>query len=254
MSVLNNAAINIPSPLNEPVLSYAPGTPERQKIKASLEELKSKQIEIPLIIGGKEVRTGNLAKISCPHDHSIQLGSYHKAGAKEVQLAIDAAMAAKPVWEKLRWEERAAIFLKAADLLAGPYRFLINAATMLNISKNPFQAEIDAACELIDFLRFNVYFAQQVYEDQPMHSSPQVWNYVQHRQSEGDHAQADGDSHMQWYGQQQDDGPREARPDQCAVRDFPVDRDVGHRADQQRVAGQPGHVQRLVFHITEGHP
>jgi len=185
MSVLNNASINIPFPQNEPVLSYAPGTPERQKIKESLEELKSKQIEIPLIIGGKEVRTGNLAKISCPHDHSIQLGSYHKAGAKEVQLAIDAAMAAKPVWEKLRWEERAAIFLKATDLLAGPYRFLINAATMLNISKNPFQAEIDAACELIDFLRFNVYFAQQVYEDQPMHSSPQVWNYVQHRPLEG---------------------------------------------------------------------
>ncbi len=185
MSVLNNASINIPFPQNEPVLSYAPGTPERQKIKESLEELKSKQIEIPLIIGGKEVRTGNLAKISCPHDHSIQLGSYHKAGAKEVQLAIDAAMAAKPVWEKLRWEERAAIFLKAADLLAGPYRFLINAATMLNISKNPFQAEIDAACELIDFIRFNVYFAQQVYEDQPMHSSPQVWNYVQHRPLEG---------------------------------------------------------------------
>ena len=185
MPVLNNASINIPFPQNELVLSYAPGTPERQKIKATLEELKAKQIDVPLIIGGKEVRTGNLAKISCPHDHSIQLGSFHKAGAKEVQQAIDAAMAAKPAWEKLRWEERAAIFLKAADLLAGPYRFLINAATMLNISKNPFQAEIDAACELIDFLRFNVYFAQQVYEDQPMHSSPQVWNYVQHRPLEG---------------------------------------------------------------------
>lgn len=185
MSVLNNAAINMPFPQNEPVLSYAPGTPERQKIKTALDELKSKQIEVPLIIGGKEVRTGNLAKISCPHDHSIQLGSYHKAGAKEVQMAIDAAMAAKPVWQNLRWEERASIFLKAADLLAGPYRFLINAATMLNISKNPFQAEIDAACELIDFLRFNVYFAQQVYAEQPMHSSQQIWNYVQHRPLEG---------------------------------------------------------------------
>ncbi len=185
MSVLNNASINIPFPQNEPVLSYAPGTPERQKIKAALEELKSKQIEVPLIIGGKEIRTGNLAKIACPHDHSIELGNYHKAGAKEVQMAIDAAIAAKPVWENLRWEERAAIFLKAADLLAGPYRFLINAATMLNISKNPFQAEIDAACELIDFLRFNVYFAQQVYEEQPLLSSPQVWNYVQHRPLEG---------------------------------------------------------------------
>ncbi|MDX2494375.1 MAG: L-glutamate gamma-semialdehyde dehydrogenase [Desulfuromusa sp.] len=185
MSVLNNAAINIPFPQNEPVLSYAPGTPERQKIKDALEELKSKQIEVPLIIGGKEVRTGNLAKIACPHDHSIQLGSYHKAGAKEVQMAIDAAMAAKPVWQSLRWEERASIFLTAADLLAGPYRFLINAATMLNISKNPFQAEIDAACELIDFLRFNVYFAQEVYADQPMHSPSPIWNYVQYRPLEG---------------------------------------------------------------------
>ncbi len=185
MSVLNNAAINIPFPQNEPVLSYAPGTPERQKIKDALEELQSKQIEVPLIIGGKEVRTGNLAKISCPHDHSIQLGSYHKAGAKEVQMAIDAAMAAKPVWQSLRWEERVSIFLKAADLLAGPYRFLINAATMLNISKNPFQAEIDAACELIDFLRFNVYFAQEIYADQPLHSPSPIWNYVQHRPLEG---------------------------------------------------------------------
>lgn len=185
MSVLNNASINIPFPQNEPVLSYAPGTPERQQLKAALDELKSKQLEVPLIIGGKEVRTGNLAKIACPHDHSIELGQYHKAGAKEVQLAIDAAMAAKPVWESLRWEERAAIFLKAADLLAGPYRFLINAATMLNISKNPFQAEIDAACELIDFLRFNVYYAQEIYSEQPLHSPSPIWNYVQHRPLEG---------------------------------------------------------------------
>ncbi len=185
MNLLNNASINVPVPQNEPNLTYAPGTPERAKLKTALEELKSKQVEVPLIIGGKEVRTGNTAKIACPHDHSITLGTYHKAGPKEVQMAIDAAMAAKPVWESLRWEERAAIFLKAADLLAGPYRFLINAATMLNISKNPFQAEIDSACELIDFLRFNVYFAQQVYEDQPMLSSRQVWNYVQHRPLEG---------------------------------------------------------------------
>jgi len=185
MNVLNNAVISIPFPQNEPVLSYAPGTPERQKIKEALEELKSKQIEVPLIIGGKEVRTGNLAKISCPHDHSVKLGHYHKAGAKEVQMAIDAAMAAKPVWQSLRWEERAAIFLKAADLLAGPYRFLINAATMLNISKSPFQAEIDAACELIDFIRFNVYFAQEIYKDQPLHSPSPIWNYVQHRPLEG---------------------------------------------------------------------
>ncbi len=185
MSLLNNASINVPVPANEPNLTYAPGTPERTKLKTALEELKSNQIEVPLIIGGKEIRTGNIAKIACPHDHSISLGTYHKAGAKEVQLAIDAAMAAKPVWDSLRWEERAAIFLKAADLLAGPYRFLMNAATMLNISKTPFQAEIDSACELIDFLRFNVYFAQQIYADQPMLSSRFTWNYVQHRPMEG---------------------------------------------------------------------
>lgn len=185
MNLMNNAAINVPVPQNEPVLNYAPGSPERQKLAATLDELKSKQIEVPLIIGGKEIRTGRLAKIACPHDHSAELGQYHKAGPKEVQMAIDAAMAAKPVWEALRWEERAAIFLKAADLLADPYRFLINAATMLNISKNPFQAEIDSACELIDFLRFNVYFAQEIYKEQPMYSSAPTWNYVQHRPLEG---------------------------------------------------------------------
>ncbi len=185
MNVLNNAAVNVPFPENESNLTYAPGTPERSQLKAALEELKSKQIDVPLIVGGKEIRTGDMAKISCPHDHSISLGTYHKAGPKEVQMAIDAAMAAKPVWESLRWEERAAIFLKAADLLAGPYRFLMNAATMLNISKTPFQAEIDSACELIDFLRFNVYFAQQIYAEQPMHNSRYTWNYVQHRPMEG---------------------------------------------------------------------
>ena len=185
MNLLNNAIVNVPLPQNEPNLTYAPGTAERSQLKAALEELKAKQIEVPLIIGGKEVRTGDTAKIACPHDHSINLGTYHKAGPKEVQMAIDAAMAAKPIWDSLRWEERAAIFLKAADLLAGPYRFLINAATMLNISKNPFQAEIDSACELIDFIRFNVYFAQQIYADQPMHNSPGLWNYTQHRPMEG---------------------------------------------------------------------
>ena len=185
MNLLNNATVSVPLPQNEPNLTYAPGTAERSQLKAALEELKAKQIEVPLIIGGKEVRTGDTAKIACPHDHSINLGTYHKAGPKEVQMAIDAAMAAKPVWESLRWEERAAIFLKAADLLAGPYRFLLNAATMLNISKNPFQAEIDSACELIDFIRFNVYFAQQIYADQPMHNSRFLWNYTQHRPMEG---------------------------------------------------------------------
>ncbi|MEA3362985.1 MAG: L-glutamate gamma-semialdehyde dehydrogenase [Thermodesulfobacteriota bacterium] len=185
MSVLNNATINIPFPENEPVLSYAPGTSERQKLKDALEELKSKQTEVPLVIGGKDIYTGDTAKIACPHDHAQELGIYHKAGPKETQMAIDAAMAAKPAWENMRFEERAAIFLKAADLLAGPYRFLMNAATMLNTSKSPMQAEIDASCELIDFLRFNVYFAQQVYDDQPLHSPTPIWNYVQNRPLEG---------------------------------------------------------------------
>ncbi|MFO7813954.1 MAG: L-glutamate gamma-semialdehyde dehydrogenase [Pelovirga sp.] len=185
MNLLNNAVLSVPYPQNEPVLSYAPGTPERSQIREALADLKSKEVEVPLIIGGKEVRTGDLAKIACPHDHSVTLGQYHKAGPKETQMAIDAAMAAKPAWEALRWEERAAIFLKAAELLAGPYRFLVNAATMLNISKSPYQAEIDSACELIDFLRFNVYFAQQVYAEQPLHSPPPIWNYVQHRPLEG---------------------------------------------------------------------
>lgn len=185
MSVLNNASIKIPFPKNEPVLSYAPGTPERASLRVALDDLKSKQVEVPLVIGGKDVYTGDTEKIACPHDHSIELGRYHKAGPKEVQMAIDAAMAAKPVWESMRWEERAAIFLKAAELLAGPYRFLMNAATMLNTSKSPLQAEIDAACELIDFLRFNVYFAQEVYDDQPLYSPQPTWNYVQNRPLEG---------------------------------------------------------------------
>lgn len=185
MTVLNNATINIPFPQNEPVLSYAPGTPERQQLKAALNQLKGQQIEVPLVIGGKDIKTGKTAKIACPHDHSIELGQYHQAGPQETQLAIDAAMAAKPVWESMRFEERASIFLKTAELLAGPYRFLMNAATMLNTSKSAMQAEIDAACELIDFLRFNVYFAQQVYEDQPLHSPSPIWNYVQNRPLEG---------------------------------------------------------------------
>jgi 1-pyrroline-5-carboxylate dehydrogenase len=185
MNLMNNAIISVPFPNNEPVLNYAPGSPERDRLKEALTELQSRELEVPLIIGGKELKTGDLARIANPGDHKMCLGHYHKAGSAEVQLAIDAAMAAKPIWASLRWEERAAIFLKAADLLAGPYRFLLNAATMLSIGKNPFQAEIDAACELIDFLRFNVYFAQQIYSEQPLHNSPQLWNLVQYRPLEG---------------------------------------------------------------------
>jgi len=185
MNLLNNAILKVPTPSNEPVYSYAPGTPERDKLKAAIEDIKSKKVEIPLIIGGKEVRTGNLGKVVMPHDHQHVLGEYHLAGEKEINMAIEAAMAAKEEWAALRWEERASIFLKAAELLAGKYRYVMNAISMLSTGKTSFQAEIDAACELIDFLRFNVYYAQQVYSDQPLHSPAGIWNYVQQRPLEG---------------------------------------------------------------------
>jgi len=185
MNLLNNAIFKVPMPFNEPVYEYAPGSPERAKLKAALDDIVGKRIEIPLIIGGKEVRTGNLGQVVMPHDHQHVLADYHQAGEKEIELAIEAAMAAKQQWATLRWEERAGIFLKAADLLAGKYRFVMNALSMLSTSKSAYQAEIDATCELIDFLRFNVYFAQQVYSDQPLYSSKGIWNSVQQRPLEG---------------------------------------------------------------------
>jgi 1-pyrroline-5-carboxylate dehydrogenase len=185
MNLLNNAILRVPTPVNEPIYSYAPGTPERDLLKAAIAEITSKQVEIPLIIGGKEIRTGKTGKITMPHDHQHVLGEYHLAGEKEINMAIDAAMAAKEGWANLRWEERAAIFLKAAELLSGKYRYLMNAISMLSTSKSAYQAEIDAACELIDFLRFNVYYAQQVYTDQPLYSPKGYWNYVQQRPLEG---------------------------------------------------------------------
>ncbi len=184
MNLINNGVINIPEPVNEPILTYAPGSPEKEKVKTALTEMAAKELDIPLIIGGKEVRTGDLGKAVMPHDHKHVLATYHKAGPKEVQMAIDAAVDAQEMWQSFRWEERSAIFLKAADLLATKYRALINAGAMLAGGKNVFQAEIDAACEFIDFLRFNVKFAQNIYERQPV-SSPGVWNYVQHRPLEG---------------------------------------------------------------------
>ena len=184
MNLINNGVINIPEPINEPILAYAPGSPEKKAVKAALAEMAGKELDIPLIIGGKEVRTGDLGKAVMPHDHKHVLATYHKAGPKEVQMAIDAAVAAQEMWQSFRWEERCAIFLKAADLLATKYRALINAGAMLAGGKNVFQAEIDAACEFIDFLRFNVKFAQNIYERQPV-SSPGVWNYVQNRPLEG---------------------------------------------------------------------
>ena len=171
-------------PKNEPVLSYAPGSPERAALKLELGRQEALEVEIPLLIGGREVRTGKLGKVVMPHAHGQVLATYHMVGENEVRMAIDAAMEAKKIWSSMPWEERAKITLKAADLLAGKYRFVINAATMLGQSKNAYQAEIDAACETIDFLRFNVYFANQIYKEQPM-SSDGVVNKTEYRPLEG---------------------------------------------------------------------
>jgi 1-pyrroline-5-carboxylate dehydrogenase len=179
-----NGMLNVPFPENEPILSYAPGSPERAALKSAYETLKSDQIEIPLIIGGKEIRTGNMGECRMPHDHGHLLATYHKAGEAEVQLAIDAALAAYKTWSEMPWQHRARIFLKAADLLAGPWRDTINASTMLAQSKTPVQAEIDAACELIDFWRFNASYLPQVYAEQP-ESQDGMWNVLEHRPLEG---------------------------------------------------------------------
>ena len=179
-----NGIFNVPIPRNEPVLAYGPGSREKKELKAKLAEMKSQQIEIPIIIGGKEVKTGNMGESRCPHDHRHVLARYHKAGEKEVNMAIEAALKARSTWAAMPWEARAAIFLKAADLLAGPYRATLNAANMLNASKTVFQAEIDSACELIDFYRFNPYYMQEIYRQQPA-SSAGCWNYLDQRPLEG---------------------------------------------------------------------
>ena len=179
-----NGAFRVPQPVNEPVRAYAPGSPEKRSIKAKLAELKASEIEIPLIIGGEEVRTGRMGTCIVPHDHGHVLARYHKAGKPEVQRAIDAAREARREWAATPWYDRAAVLLKAADLLAGPWRDTLNAATMLGQSKTVFQAEIDSACEVIDFWRFNPYFAQQIYENQPI-SSPGMWNRTEYRALEG---------------------------------------------------------------------
>jgi 1-pyrroline-5-carboxylate dehydrogenase len=181
---MSNGFFSVPTPTNEPVLMFGPGSMEKNEVKAKLAEMKSQQIEIPIIIGGKEVKTGNLADCRCPHDHGHLLGRYHKVGEKEVDMAINAAMKARPAWAAMPWEARAAIFLKAADLLAGPWRATINAANMLIASKTIFQAEIDSACELIDFYRFNPFYMQEIYKQQPG-SSRGCWNYVEQRPLEG---------------------------------------------------------------------
>ena len=174
----------VPFPKNEPVLSYAPGSAERKLLKKALEEARSKEIDVPMYIGGQEVRSGKKGKLSPPHDHKHVLGYYHEGDKGHVEQAIQAALNARELWANLGWEHRASIFLKAAELLAGPYRYVMNAATMLGQSKNAYQAEIDSACELIDFLRFNVYFMSQIYQDQPA-SAPGVWNRIEYRPLEG---------------------------------------------------------------------
>ncbi len=179
-----NGFFKVPTPVNEPVLNYAPGSKERKDLKDALAEARDKTIDIPMYIGGSEVRSGNTKNMHPPHDHQHLLGQFHVSDASHVTAAINAALAAKPKWEALTWEQRAAIFLKAADLIAGPYRAKLNAATMLAQSKNAYQAEIDAACEFIDFLRFNVNFMSQIYNEQPQ-SGKGMWNRIEYRPLEG---------------------------------------------------------------------
>ena len=174
----------IPEPVNEQVLNYAPGSPERKELKEEIEKLRSQVLDLPMVIGGQEVRTGNLVPIHPPHDRKHLLGNYHKGDATHVKMAIEAALEAWKSWSTLPWEQRASVFLRMADLLAGAYRARLNAATMLGQSKNPHQAEIDSACELIDFFRFNSYYMSEIYKQQPV-SDKDVWNRIEQRPLEG---------------------------------------------------------------------
>ena len=175
---------NVPTPVNEPVKSYAPNSPEKASVLEAYKKMWNEKIDIPLYIGHDEIRTGNTRNMSAPHDHQHVVGTYHLAEKTHVQQAIDNCLASRSKWANMAWEQRAAIFLKAAELIAGPYRARINAATMIAQSKNIFQAEIDASCELIDFLRFNVAFMTQIYADQPK-STSDMWNRLEYRPLEG---------------------------------------------------------------------
>ena len=175
---------HVPPAVNEPVKSYAPGTPERDAVLSTYRKMWESQVEIPLYIGNKEIKTGNTKDIQPPHDHKHIVGKYHTAEKKHVEEAIENSLEARKAWADLPWEQRAAVFLKAAELVAGPYRYELNAATMIGQSKNIYQAEIDAACELADFLRFNVEYMTQIYNDQP-ESDLSAWNRVEHRPLEG---------------------------------------------------------------------
>ena len=181
---MDNALFRFAKPINEPVKSYAPGTSEKAALKQALAQLSSEKWDIPLVIGGKEIRTGDTGNVVMPHDHHHVLATYHKAGEKEVQMAIDAAMKAHKDWSELPWTERASVVLRIAELLSTKYRYILNASVMLGQSKNPFQAEIDAPCELIDFLRFSTFYASQVYADQP-YSETGTLNRMEYRALEG---------------------------------------------------------------------
>lgn len=175
----------VPTPANEPVYSYAPGTKERSLLKEAIAAARATEIDIPMYIGGEEVRTSKKVKITPPHDHKHVLGYFNQGTKENVKEAIDAALAAKNDWENLPWEQRAAIFLKAAELISTKYRYKLNAATMLGQSKNPYQAEIDSACEIADFLRFNVKYMSEIYQQQPPINPKNVWNRVEQRPLEG---------------------------------------------------------------------
>ncbi len=177
---MSNAIFNIPLPENEPVKNYAPGSPERTALKSKLAEMQNQVIDIPIIIGGKEVRTGDTDNCVMPHNHKHVLAKYHKAGTKEVGMAIDSAMEAHKIWSRMEWYDRASVMLRAADLLGlTEWRYIMNSATMLGQSKNPFQAEIDSAAELADFFRFNAYYAMKIYQEQPLHSPFGMWNRME---------------------------------------------------------------------------
>ncbi len=181
---MSNGFFKVPKAVNEPVRAYAPGTQEHKDLIATYNKMFNEKVDVPIYIGSEEIRTGNTTDIHPPHDHKHTVGKYHKAEKEHIELAVEKAAEARVKWAKTSWEDRAAIFLKAADLLAGPFRYRMNAATMIAQSKNVMQAEIDSACELIDFLRFNVEFMTDIYTNQP-ESSAGMWNRMQYRPLEG---------------------------------------------------------------------
>lgn len=181
---MNNAVFDFAAPTNETPLDYAPGSKERDLLKQELERQSNMEVDVPLIIGGKEIRTGRMGNIVMPHDHSHCLGTYHKAGPDEVRMAIEAAAKAHRIWGSMPWVERVSIMVKAAELVARKYRYFLNAATMLNQSKNVWQAEIDSACEIIDFLRYDAYCASRIYSQQPSPCAGSI-NRTEHRPLEG---------------------------------------------------------------------